>query len=60
MITSDLNLLGEADWETLRRIKLHYANTGIPIISNGGIATTGDFYSCLEFTGVDGVMVSGK
>jgi tRNA-dihydrouridine synthase 4 len=52
-------LAGEADWITLQKIKAHYANSGIPIISNGGIGNMGDFYSCLQLTGVDGIMVSG-
>jgi len=47
----------EADWETIRKLKLHFAGR-IPIIANGGVETLGDLHRCLEFTKADGVMSS--
>ena len=51
--------VGAADWETIRKIKLHFKGR-IPIIANGGIETMDDFYRCIEQTGVDGIMTSGN
>lgn len=47
----------EADWETIRRLKAHFAGR-VPIISNGGIESLHDVHRCIEITGVDGVMSS--
>lgn len=48
------------DWSMLKRIKKHFAESDTPIIANGGIATINDVHRCLQSTGCDGVMVSGK
>jgi len=47
----------EADWETVRKLKVHFAGR-IPIIANGGIETFEDVDRCIAITGVDGVMSS--
>lgn len=45
-------------WEMLRRLKEHFAHTGVPIIANGGIETMDDVMGCMETTGCDGIMTS--
>jgi len=39
----------QADWETIRRLKAHFAGR-VPIISNGGIETLEDVHRCLSYT----------
>jgi len=50
-------LVGEVDWETIRRLKAHFAGR-VPIIANGGISDMDDVLRCLQVTGCDGVMTS--
>jgi tRNA-dihydrouridine synthase B len=45
---------GEADWETLARVK---AGRSILVVGNGGISSADDFFKMLSNTGVDGVMI---
>ena len=45
---------GEADWETLARIK---SERSIPVIGNGGISKAQDVPRMLAATGVDAVMI---
>lgn len=52
-------LIRACDWSMLKRIKAHFAERGVPVICNGGVATMNDFQRCLRSTGADGVMVSG-
>ena len=49
--------VAQADWETIRKLKAHFAGR-VPIIANGGIETADDVDRCIEATGVDGVMSS--
>lgn len=49
------DLIREANWEAIRRIK---AELAIPVFANGGIETFADVQRCLAQTGVDGVMSS--
>lgn len=53
-------LVQEVDWQTIARIKQHFANRSIPIpiIANGGISCINDIDTCIQQTGVDGVMSS--
>jgi tRNA-dihydrouridine synthase 1 len=53
-------LVGEVDWQTIARIKKHFANrpVPIPIIANGGIDCLADVDRCIAATGADGVMSS--
>jgi tRNA-dihydrouridine synthase len=53
-------LVGEVDWQTIARIKKHFANrpVPIPIIANGGIECLADVDRCIAATGADGVMSS--
>lgn len=50
----------QADWEMIRRVKEHFISKGvnIPIIANGGIEFYEDIQKCLDYTKVEGVMVS--
>lgn len=49
-----------ADWDMIRRVKEHFVAKGIniPIFANGGIEFYEDIQKCLNFTKVEGVMVS--
>jgi tRNA-dihydrouridine synthase 1 len=49
------NLVAAADWETIAKLKEHFAGR-VPIIANGGIESLDDVYSCLEETKADGIM----
>ncbi len=53
-------LVREADWDMIRRIKKHFSErpVPIPIIANGGIESLDDIYRCIDVSGVDGVMTS--
>jgi tRNA-dihydrouridine synthase len=53
-------LVREPDWQTIARIKQHFANRAvpIPIIANGGIECLEDIERCIAVTGADGVMSS--
>ncbi|CAE7678197.1 DUS1, partial [Symbiodinium microadriaticum] len=51
-------MIRACDWAMLKRIKAHFAERGVPVICNGGVATMNDFHRCLSVTGADGVMVS--
>lgn len=53
-------LVGEVDWQTIARIKAHFANrpVPIPVIANGGIECLDDIDRCIAATGADGVMSS--
>ncbi len=46
------------NFETIRRLKEHFKDRGIPIIANGGISDMDDLETCLKFTKCDGVMSS--
>ena len=50
----------DADWDVIRRLKLHFAKRliPVPVVANGGIETLTDVYRCIALTGVDGVMSS--
>jgi tRNA-dihydrouridine synthase 1 len=48
---------GPANWDTLKKIKEHFAGR-VPIIANGGIGDMDDVERCLDYTGCDGVMSS--
>jgi tRNA-dihydrouridine synthase 1 len=48
---------GRVDWEMIRRIREYFGDR-IPIFSNGGIECYDDIDKCLNYTKVDGVMVS--
>lgn len=52
--------VGECDWDTIRRVKEHFARKDIPIpiIANGGVETLDDIHRCIAITGVDAVMTS--
>lgn len=50
--------VGASDWSTLKRLKEHFKDRGVPIIANGGIETLQDVHECLKVTGCDGVMSS--
>ena len=45
--------MGSCDWSAIRAIR---QAVSIPVIANGGIATSDDAARCLEETGVDAVM----
>lgn len=45
------------DFDMIKRIKQHFAGR-LPIIANGGIECLDDVYTCIQETGVDGVMSS--
>jgi len=49
-----------ADWDMIRRVKEYFVNKGIhiPIFANGGIEFYEDIQKCLDYTKVEGVMVS--
>ena len=53
-------LVREVDWQTIARIKKHFANrpVPIPVIANGGIESLEDVPRCIQATGADGVMSS--
>lgn len=53
-------LVQEADWATIAKLKRHFAirRIPVPIIANGGIECVDDVYRCIEETGVDAVMTS--
>jgi tRNA-dihydrouridine synthase 1 len=51
------HLVAEADWETLKKLKMHFEGR-VPIIANGGIENMDDIERCLAYTGCDGVMTS--
>jgi tRNA-dihydrouridine synthase len=53
-------LVGEVDWQTIARIKKHFANrpVPIPIIANGGIECLADVDRCIAATAADGAMSS--
>ncbi len=53
-------LVREPDWQTIARIKQHFANRAVPvpIIANGGIECLEDIERCIAVTGADGVMSS--
>ena len=50
-------LVADADWDMIRRIKEHFGNR-VPIIANGGISNMDDVNKCLDYTKCDGVMSS--
>jgi tRNA-dihydrouridine synthase 1 len=49
------NLVAQADWEMIAKIKAHFAGR-VPVIANGGIENMDDVAKCLEATGADGIM----
>lgn len=55
------HLVKQADWDAIATIVRHVRakpGGGIPIVANGGIACLEDVHSCLDHTGVAGVMTS--
>lgn len=45
---------GEADWDIIRQVK---SSVAIPVIGNGDITSPQKAKKCMEYSGVDGVMV---
>lgn len=48
---------GHADWDAIKRTVELFGHR-VPILANGSIATLDDVRSCLQHTGVDGIMSS--
>lgn len=48
---------GKADWDAIKKV-VEVLGDKIPIIANGSISNLDDVRTCLEYTGVDGVMSS--
>ena len=51
------HMVGAVDWETIRRLKEHFAGR-VPIVCNGGVFDCDDVQRCLEYTKCDAVMSS--